>query len=60
MLLGSVSPLNECKYIEGVENGEYYGVSSSDYNSDLSEPSPRALVTCQYKRKHYSEVKLDQ
>ncbi len=41
------------------------GVSSSDYNSDvsLSDHSPRArpasrqaLVTCQYKRKHYSEV----
>ena len=35
-------------------------MSSSDYNSDVSlsdhSPRARALVTCQYKRKHHSEV----
>ena len=77
----------DSKMLGGVDNGEYYSVSSSDYNSDLSlsdQSSPRgrpanrqvrtqdsrqrfsvdragagyrqAVVTCQYKRKHYSEV----
>ena len=77
----------DSKMLGGIDNGEYYSVSSSDYNSDLSlsdQSSPRgrptnrqlrtqdsrqrfsvdragagyrqAVVTCQYKRKHYSEV----
>ena len=75
----------------GVENGEYFGVSSSDYHSDMSDHSPRgrsvtrpdmtpvnrhqsvdrlrqhtgawdrsrqAMVLCDYKRKHFTEVRL--
>ena len=28
-------------FLAGIENGEYFGLSSSDYHSDLSDHSPR-------------------
>ena len=32
--------ISKC-FLTGVENGEYFGLSSSDYHSDLSDHSPR-------------------
>jgi len=79
------SPGPRTSQLTGVDNVEYYSLSSSDYNSDQSSPRGRpanrqlrtqesrqrfsveraqagyrqAVVTCQYKRKHYSEISLD-